>query len=422
MFENLIAQPAAKLLIADVEASRLPPSMLFSGPEASGKLTAALELARVLSCAEGSGLWTCACGSCARSKELTHPDLLVMGPRNGSLEIRASAAAFIRKRTPATRFLFVRSVRKLAIRFSPVLAGDDDSRAQKAAPLLADIGELLEELAPSRALEGDAAAIDKVVASLSEIAEKLESEFMYDSIPVSQVRNASSWARLSPSGRRKVLVIENADRMQDSARNAFLKILEEPPEDVVFVLTTARRGAIMPTILSRVRTYAFTERPAAAEAEVISRVFQDEAAKGESLASYFYRFLPVPMETIASAADSFLVSVLQDAIDEGRRPLSGLRTALDADGAKDANRIGSIAELNARLNRCKPTVVWHLFLACLSRRTRLALRTGNADARETSVYALWADSIRNAVDSVDVYNIAPQSALESLYAEMKERI
>lgn len=245
---------------------------------------------------------------------------------------------------------------------------------------------------------------------------------MYDSIPVSQVRNASSWARLSPSGRRKVLVIENADRMQDSARNAFLKVLEEPPEDVVFVLTTARRGAIMPTILSRVRTYAFTERPAAAEAEVISRVFQDEAAEGESLGSYFYRFLPVPMATISSAADSFLLSLLQDAIDEGRRPLSGLRTALDADGSREAGRIRSIAELNASLNRCKPAVVWHLFLACLSRRSRLALRTGNADARETSVYSLWADSIRNAVDSVDVYNIASQSALEALYAEMKDRI
>ena len=102
MFENLIAQPAAALLMDDLGASRLPPSILFSGPEASGKLTAALELARILSCAEGHALWSCTCGSCRRHKELTHPDLLIMGPRNSILEIRAASGAFLAKKTPAT--------------------------------------------------------------------------------------------------------------------------------------------------------------------------------------------------------------------------------------------------------------------------------------------------------------------------------
>ncbi len=49
MFENLIAQPASSLLTDDIRSSRLPPSMLFYGQTASGKLTAALETARVLS-------------------------------------------------------------------------------------------------------------------------------------------------------------------------------------------------------------------------------------------------------------------------------------------------------------------------------------------------------------------------------------
>ena len=85
----------------------------------------------------------------------------------------------------------------------------------------------------------------------------------------------------------------------------FLKVLEEPPADVVFILTTSRRGAIMPTILSRVRTYAFIERPAAAQDEVIARVFHDKPEAKESLEAYFYRFLLVPMGTIAEVADSF---------------------------------------------------------------------------------------------------------------------
>lgn len=48
MFENLIDQPVKKLLIDDVTSGALPPSILFSGPDTSGKLTAALELARVI--------------------------------------------------------------------------------------------------------------------------------------------------------------------------------------------------------------------------------------------------------------------------------------------------------------------------------------------------------------------------------------
>lgn len=425
MFENLIAQPATSLLISDITASRLPPSMLFSGPDASGKLTAALELARVLSCAEGTGRWTCTCGACARSKELTHPDLLIMGPRNSALEIRASAAAFLRKRTVATRFLFIRSIRKLTLRFNQELVGDDDSRAQKSASLLMDITELLEEISPSREQGADDLTLEKTVNALVEDAEKLESDFMYDSIPVSQVRNASTWARLTPAGNKKVLIVENADRMQDSARNAFLKVLEEPPADVVFILTTSRRGAIMPTILSRVRTYAFVERPVAAQNEVIARVFQDDPSSGKSLEAYFYQFLPVPMETIASTADSYLSMILERAIDDGLKPLIGLKTALSAksvssDEASRDTRSLTIAQMTAKLNKCKPVVIWHLFLACMSRRMREALRSGAADSREVVVYTGWADAIREALESVDVYNIGPQAALESLYSRMRE--
>ena len=430
MFENLIAQPASDLLIADINSARLPPAMLFSGPEASGKLTAALELARVLSCAEGTARWTCACGACARSKELTHQDLLIMGPRNSTLEIRAAAAAFLREKTAATRFLFIRSIRKLAIRFSPALVAEDDTRAQKASSLLAELEELLEEISPSRELPTDGAALEKTVGSLVEDAEKLETDFMYDSIPVSQVRCASSWARLSPAGKKKVLIIENADRMQDSARNAFLKVLEEPPADVVFILTTSRRGAIMPTILSRVRTYAFIERPAAAQDEVIARVFHDKPEAKESLEAYFYRFLPVPMGTIAEVADAFLSLTLISAIDEGRRPLAALKTVLSGDsetsahsaGATNGERSLTIAQMTAKLNKCKPAVVWQLFLACLSRRMRSALRLDSIDAREAAVYSLWTDAIRAALEAVDVYNIGPQAALEALHARMKESI
>lgn len=414
MFENLIAQPAADQLIDDIANERLPPSILFSGEASSGKLTAALELARILSCHEGVARWMCSCSACARHKELSHPDLLIMGPRDCILEIRAASQALLRKPAIATRFLFIRSIRKLMLRFNPVLQDSGDSKFSKAAPLLAELDERLEELAPSRPLPEDPAALEKIALALVGSAEKLEDDFLYDSIPVQQVRNAASWARLTPSGKKKVLIIENADRMQDSARNAFLKVLEEPPADTMFILTTARRSAIMPTILSRVRTYPFVDRDRNAQEEVIARVFHDTPVDGELLPAYFNRFLPVSPEATDEAARAFLAMVLVSAIDEGRRPVEGIRTVLGS--VQSGTSVQSVLSM---LNKCKPEIVYRLFLARIARYMRDSLRAGSVDARESDLYARWTEQMREALDSVEIYNIGPQAALERLSQEMK---
>lgn len=428
MFENLVGQGAGDLLIDDIRHNRLPPSMLFSGPAASGKLTAALELARILSCGEGTALWTCRCGSCLRHKELTHPDVLVLGPRDCALEIRAARDAFLRKSSPATRFLFIRSVRKLILRFGEALQDQGDSKTGRMAPLLSELEERLEELAPFRPLPEDPVTLAKLADAIAVAAEKLEDDFLPDSIPVQQVRNAASWVRLSPSGKKKVLVVENADRMQEGARNAFLKVLEEPPDNAVFILTTTRRSAVMPTILSRVRTYAFVDRPASAQEEVISRVFHDVPKSGELLEAYFNRFLPVSPEAIDSASRSFLDSVLADAIDMGRKPLPALRATLDArsdvmpPGAEAMTRVApspTIAQLVSSLNKCKPPVVYRLFLARVTGFMRSALRSDGIDAREVAVYSRWTDAVRVALDASVIYNIGAQAALERLAEEMK---
>lgn len=417
MFENLIAQPAGNLLVEDILNKRLPPSILFSGQLASGKLTAALELARILSCHEGTALWTCSCASCSRHKELSHPDVLVMGPRDCILEIRAASRAFLRKPAPATRYLFIRSVRKLVLRFNPALQDSGDVKFIRAIPLLADIDERLEEIAPSRPLPDDPSVLEKWVSGIVSSAEKLEDDFLYESIPVQQVRNASVWARLSPSGKKKVLVIENADRMQDGARNAFLKVLEEPPADTVFILTTNRRSAIMPTILSRVRTYAFIDRALDAQKEVISRVFHDAPLEKEFLPGYFNRFLPVSPEKTAEAARLFLSAVMIAGIDEGRKPLAVLKSVI---GATPGNV--PVPEIVAMLNKCKPGIVFRLFLADMEAVLRASLRSPQLDARETAVYARWTDLLREALDTVDVYNIGALASLERLASEMKEAL
>lgn len=78
MFENLLFQPASQQLSKDICQGQLPNALLFVGPAASGKLTCALELARVLACrARPAGAWQCDCDSCLRHKSLVSTSVLL---------------------------------------------------------------------------------------------------------------------------------------------------------------------------------------------------------------------------------------------------------------------------------------------------------------------------------------------------------
>lgn len=74
-------------------------------------------------------------------------------------------------------------------------------------------------------------------------------------ILVDQIRDSVlAVASRSPfEGRSKVFIIEEADRMNPSAQNALLKTLEEPLEDTVFILLSAREEELLDTIKSRCR-------------------------------------------------------------------------------------------------------------------------------------------------------------------------
>lgn len=59
-------------------------------------------------------------------------------------------------------------------------------------------------------------------------------------------------ARLKPNeGRKTIIVLTDIEHMRKEAANAFLKLLEEPSEDLIFFLTTNHTEALLPTIISR---------------------------------------------------------------------------------------------------------------------------------------------------------------------------
>jgi DNA polymerase-3 subunit delta' len=71
-------------------------------------------------------------------------------------------------------------------------------------------------------------------------------------IGVDEIRDLEHTLHLAaPGGACKVGVITEADRMNDQSANAFLKTLEEPPQNTLLLLLTANPQRLLPTILSR---------------------------------------------------------------------------------------------------------------------------------------------------------------------------
>ena len=83
---------------------------------------------------------------------------------------------------------------------------------------------------------------------------------------------------------RFVVLVDDADAMNEAAANSLLKTLEEPQGAVFFLLVTAKRAALLPTILSRVRDMHF----GALSPETIQRALLArgvESAKAHALAA-----------------------------------------------------------------------------------------------------------------------------------------
>ncbi len=75
---------------------------------------------------------------------------------------------------------------------------------------------------------------------------------------INEMKELIEIARYAPSrDRYKVMILDEAHMLTTEASNALLKVLEEPPEYIVFVLATTEPNKILPTILSRCQHYQF---------------------------------------------------------------------------------------------------------------------------------------------------------------------
>jgi DNA polymerase-3 subunit delta' len=186
---------------------RVAHAYLLHGPDGVGKRAVAYEMARALQCPEQADEACDACPTCRKTRRMVHPDVHVNLPHPWSQEKDR----------------------------------DED-----------DIGARIRRLG-----ENPYAAIDYVRRpSLSDPSETSNQQVYYR---IDQVRQdiIQPMSLAKGEGKYKVNILIDAEKMREEAANAFLKLLEEPPPQTVFLLTTNRPDQLLPTILSRCQQLRF---------------------------------------------------------------------------------------------------------------------------------------------------------------------
>jgi DNA polymerase-3 subunit gamma/tau len=174
------------------------------------------------------------------------------------------------------------------------------------------------------------------------------------------------------SGRRKVYILDEAHMLSTAAWNAFLKTLEEPPPNTVFVLATTEATKVPATVVDRCHRFDF-QRPTveqiasvvrrAAQAESIeippaavaalarsaTGSFRDALGTLEQLVTYSGREIALPdVLAVLGVADSRLVEETIDAVaaSDARRALTAMEEC--AQQGRDAGSFAADLEVRAR--------------------------------------------------------------------------
>jgi len=125
---------------------------------------------------------------------------------------------------------------------------------------------------------------------------------------VDSVRELRDSARYAPSrDRNKIFIIDEVHMLSTSAFNALLKILEEPPPHVIFIMATTERQKLPATILSRCQQFVFrTIAPAEIQAHLKKIVEREGATIDDSGLSYIVKASEGSMRDAQSLLDQII--------------------------------------------------------------------------------------------------------------------
>ena len=221
MLHDLIGQTrAVTMLERALGSGRLHHTLLFTGPSGVGKWSAAHGVAAALLCRETpremAGRACGCCGDCRQVLGLAHPDVHYIMP------IAGPASAYDPKERPAT---------------DPKKRPATDPKKR-----LATEKDTLIRLLADRRLNPFAHAEQEGTPSIS----------------VAWIREIQRVLALrSHGGGGRIVIVREAEAINPTAANAFLKTLEEPPEGSFLILTSAAPARLLPTVLSRAQRIPF---------------------------------------------------------------------------------------------------------------------------------------------------------------------
>ena len=190
---------------------------------------------------------------------------------------------------------------------------------------------------------------------------------------VEQVREIVADASLAPiQSNRKIYILDRVDLLGTSAANAFLKTLEEPPDDVVLILLGRTRESVLPTIVSRCSVVPFRHIPATEAAGIIAQRTgaSRELAKiavescGGSITRSIeflksnerlaFRKSVLGMLARLGTADTWdIIGMAGELVVMAKAPLDSVREAQEAQLAENADFLGksAIRQIEARNKR-----------------------------------------------------------------------
>ena len=281
---------------------------------------------------------------------------------------------------------------------------------------------------------------------------------------VEQIREIIADVALAPiQAKRKVYILDRVDLLGTAAANAFLKTLEEPPDDVVLVLLGRTRESVLPTIVSRCQVVTFRHIPASEAAGIIrqntgaplDQARQAIEACGGSITGAV-EFLRAPgnerlayrsevlatMASLARADDWDVICYARTLVEKSKAPLDEVRAAQEAELAENADFLAksAIRQIEARNKRqlsAKTAEYLRQTTAIIGSWLRdvLAVCAGtpelviNTDARAAIDEAARATDEARLVTALKAVsetnralscNVSPETCLDALLFEVRE--
>lgn len=279
---------------------------------------------------------------------------------------------------------------------------------------------------------------------------------------VNQIREIVSDTNLAPiRATRKVYILDRVDLFGVQAANAFLKTLEEPPDNVVLILLGRTRESVLPTIVSRCQVVPFRHIPATEAAGILSQntgasLSQSQIAiqaTGGSITKAA-EFLKSPERTtfrlqvmdvlsrLALSDDWDILGYSQDLVVQSKAPLDVVRATQEADLEESAEFLSksAIRQIEARNKRAlsaksveslQQTVAiigsWvRDVLAVCAGTPELVINTDVMQAIQDSASqtdeARAAQALQASQNTREIiaYNVSPQTCLDALLFETRE--